>query len=392
MTGNVLGQHWFWSYELAPYINDDWKITRKLTANLGLRYDFLSDIKCYSGPCYGVSNPLTATANATEGLTLTPYILAQSAAKRNFEPRVGFAYDLFGDHKTSIRGGFAIFHTLMSTGELMEGPGDNYPFIVAAAIAGTPTPPSWFPCAWDGCSASTVTPMLPPASVGPYQAYNTDDSPRLLTWNGDIQRELLKGSVLQVGYVGSRGIHQSMYVDVNSPTLTTAGGSPYTGTGTPYFARVSGGQLVSNPVQNPVFGPVLEYLNTGLSRYNSLQVSFDRQLTGYWQLAGQLRPLQMRRRWGRRRRRNAKRSARSEPIRPIRRLRTLWLYLPKRLAHQYGHYRALPREQSGGRVAIERYRQCKLWSAGNATSRVGQRWFKDWQFIPCRSPEFKPRL
>ena len=279
-TGNVLGQHWFWSYELAPYINDDWKITRKLTANLGLRYDFLSDIKCYSGPCYGVSNPLTATANATRGLTLTPYILAQSAAKRNFEPRVGFAYDLFGDHKTSIRGGFAIFHTLMSTGELMEGVGDNYPFVTALAIA-----PTWFPCAWDGCSASTVTPKLPPASVGPYQAYNTDDSPRLLTWNGDVQRELLKGSVLQVGYVGSRGIHQSMYVDVNSPTLTTASGSPYTGTGTPYFASVSGaGQVVSNPLQNPVFGPVLEQINTGLSRYNSLQVSFNRQLTGYWQL------------------------------------------------------------------------------------------------------------
>jgi hypothetical protein len=273
LTGQLqLAQHWFWSDELVPYINDDWRVTRKLTLNLGLRYDFYSNIKCYNLSCYGIPNPLTATDNATLGFTEQADVLAQSPSKRNWEPRIGLAYDLFGNHKTSIRGGFAIFHNLMDVADVISGVSSNYPFSEATAYAGSPTPPT-FPVAWEGGNG-----QFPPASEGTYQNYYTDDTPRVMEWNVNVQRELLKGSVLQVGYVGSHSVHQTILQDANPGTLTNSSGGAYTG-GTPYFGVVnSAGQLIANPKLNPVFGGLLQQNNTGVSRYDSFQVSLNRQM------------------------------------------------------------------------------------------------------------------
>jgi hypothetical protein len=94
---------------IAFFAQDDWRVTRNLTLNLGLRWDFDTDATGTSsqyGPCPNLTsvppNPCTWMANVID--------LSHHPDKKNFGPRVGFAYDPFGHGKTVIRGGFGIYY------------------------------------------------------------------------------------------------------------------------------------------------------------------------------------------------------------------------------------------------------------------------------------------
>ena len=94
---------------IAFFAQDDWRLTRKLTLNLGLRWDFDTDATGTSspdGPCPNLTevptSPCVWMANVID--------LHHHPDKKNFGPRVGFAYDPFGQGKTVIRGGFGIYY------------------------------------------------------------------------------------------------------------------------------------------------------------------------------------------------------------------------------------------------------------------------------------------
>ena len=94
----------FYGYDtFGFYGQDDWRATSRLTLNLGLRYEFMTTPVELNGNGYAIRNIVTDSAG-------TPGSIMQNPTYHNFSPRLGFAYDLTGKGKTSIRGGFGIYY------------------------------------------------------------------------------------------------------------------------------------------------------------------------------------------------------------------------------------------------------------------------------------------
>jgi len=254
--------------EITPYIQDDWKLTRRLTVNLGLRWEF------YTDP-YDVHNQIYNVTNFTDG---SGYVNVSHEFKdnptwKNFEPRVGFAYDLFADHKTSLRGGFGIFHELIM-------PATYFPGAVAS-------PP------WTTLTSSVATtgqfvnyPSIPSSATPTYSQssqadYNTQKTPYMIQYNLNLQRELFQGTLLSVGYVGSRGVDLVSPMDFNPPVPTIDANGVY------HFGTLqANGTVLSNPRVSPnrqllSFGSLTPQFD---SRYNSLQTSLNRRLSKNFQV------------------------------------------------------------------------------------------------------------
>jgi len=145
--------------------------------------------------------------------------------KKNFEPRVGFAWDPFSDGKSSIAGGFGVFDVLPLPVEMGSGVDGSVPFDVgvsAPITAGTSVMQF-------GCSTpcGLYNTALNNASG---RNYVMDFNPKrnyVMQWNFNIQREIAPGTTLMVGYVGARGKHMRFQADdVNMVYPTTGTAEP----------------------------------------------------------------------------------------------------------------------------------------------------------------------
>jgi hypothetical protein len=142
LTGSVTGlqsgagdaQRYFRATDMASFFQDDWKVTSRLTLNLGLRWDGMSfshDLKLRNGnfiPARAIAglNPYVfPAAQHTGGLVGTPGFgtcgLPDCFTTHNFGPRVGFAWDVLGDHKTVLRGGYGIYYQRLSNQNVLQG-------------------------------------------------------------------------------------------------------------------------------------------------------------------------------------------------------------------------------------------------------------------------------
>ena len=213
------------------YFQDDFKVTRKLTLNLGLRYDLVAatrekyDAQASFNIATGTldivkgrQDPLPANfpeqvkvnRNAPRGLVPTD--------KNNFGPRVGFAYNAF--NKTVIRGGYGIFYSAYEAGPLsIPNPGNNPPFFLQAT--------------WNAPSILEPNPRVNQLSKGlPLDALTLPDSPQLFAldpgfrnpyvqhWNLSVQRELGGNTVMEVAYAGSKGTKLYEFRNVNQAAPT----------------------------------------------------------------------------------------------------------------------------------------------------------------------------
>ena len=242
---------YFRSTELMPYIQDDWKITSRLTLNLGLRYDFSTNPVCLHELCH----ELLSGPNST-GFSTVNQLFFNNPATRNFDPRFGFAYDPFANHKTSIRGGFGIFH------DVLEARTYANPFWNAPPSTQLQQQNGGFPVPFSSVSPSPATnTVTAPLSTTPY----------LMEYNLNVQREIAPSTILNVGYVGSRGVHLIIAPNINPPV-------PFINSeGVQQFATLSGGRVTMNPFVNPTFGSITEFEPAAVSRYNSLQASLNRR-------------------------------------------------------------------------------------------------------------------
>jgi hypothetical protein len=244
----------FREIDVSPYINDDWKVSSRVTVNMGLRYDFVTDPLTAQQPLETIVSPPYGTFQRVS------HVFAGNPSVRNFEPRLGIAWDPFGDHKTSVRAGAGIFFDPIEARSYASGYYFNPPY--ALAFVGLPQFPNPFPGA------------LPPPAQLVGVDYNTTHTPHMYQYNFNIQRELFQATTLTVGYVGSRGLDLYVGRDINPVEPTVVNGVDVFGVAKP---GVTG--ITPNPRLNPAASSLSSEAPVANSSYNSLQVGLNHRFS-----------------------------------------------------------------------------------------------------------------
>jgi hypothetical protein len=216
------------------FVQDDIQATQKLTLNLGLRYQY--------DTAPSESHGRIANFDRVKGDIDTPGSELFDAPKLDFGPRIGFAYSPFSSKKTVFRGGFGIFYSPMVAAAAQSVP-SNIPGIGQSATALNPG--IGFPFPLDKLVASTRNLWAFPKD---WQQSYTE------TWNFNIQQGLGQNSVLQVSYIGNRGLHLSPYQELN---------------------RLVPGTSVR---KYPQFGTISNFYDGAISDYNGLQITYKQRL------------------------------------------------------------------------------------------------------------------
>jgi hypothetical protein len=212
--------------EWGGFFQDDWKLSQRLTLNLGLRYDvFTPDTEIRNRLANFDWNTLSYVYAGVNGVGPSAGIQTRYG---NLGPRVGFAYDVSGSGKTVLRGGYGIVYfpdPFSASDELGQQP----PYTVSQTFSSPvnyPAGSAFVPCTGGlaRClpvinnpfpqGVTTVPPSVmmntaslnaaAPAIIG-HEAKNL--TPYMESWNFDVERELTGNSMLEVAYAGSRGIH-----------------------------------------------------------------------------------------------------------------------------------------------------------------------------------------
>jgi Carboxypeptidase regulatory-like domain/TonB dependent receptor len=189
-SGSILDRTYQF-YILGFYTQDDWRVAKNLTLNLGLRYE---PAPGYYNEVHGISSTLVNRLSDAKP-TVGP-LFANNPTLHNFSPRLGFAWDVFGNGTTAVRGGAAMLYDVGNLVDAFNIIKSQPPFSAGTSLNIT-TPLTSLPVIVPPSAASTDFWMFD---------YNMKQS-RLYTENLTVEQQLPLSSVLSVSYAGSRGIH-----------------------------------------------------------------------------------------------------------------------------------------------------------------------------------------
>ena len=268
------------SFSGAWYFQDAIKLRTNLTLQVGLRHEFTTGWNEESGRA---SNYLT---DASGVLVTTPRVggsaFTQNNATRLFSPRVGLAWDPFGNGRTSIRAGFGTYYSLIDDLSFLLN--SLPPYNGSVSYAGVPLA-SVLPIVPGVAPAHSCGPGIPqPCTIfAPQGVQPNAKTPTVQEWNFTIEQELDKNTVLRLAYVGSHGYHGLLSVDPNTiPASVCSNAKGCTAGGTPGATKSTvpeGAQYI--PVEsrpNPYLGAGFFWYTEGNSSYNALQVDVRRRL------------------------------------------------------------------------------------------------------------------
>ena len=251
------------------YAQDDYRVMPRLTLNLGMRYEFSTTPNEKNGrQAYFDDPPFSQTP------TLGPL---NNPTYGNIGPRVGFALDVMGDGKTSLRGGFGIMYDIANLGAIY-------------GLAGLATPPFVTSAVVTPASGGPATLVLPfPVLVAGSSLQNTAPtaidknykSPHMYDYNMAIERQLPLDTILSVAYAGSRGLNLFQPVSEANPRCPTSNsfvprGCAAVTTGVsakPIWASAT------SPRLNPFYSNFSLFGTAGESNYNALEVNVTKRMT-----------------------------------------------------------------------------------------------------------------
>ena len=288
------------------YVQDDWRWRHNLTLNVGLRYEMLTVVTEAQGKLsslHNLSDPLPYCGTSAPSPTdvalgvpgcagVAPYY--KNPTTRNFEPRIGFAWDPRGNGKMAVRGGFAIFDVLPLPGNWFS---QNWePFFLtgtvqnstATPLAGTmgipPTSPgsaysNFKPAAGKGCTSPLGTCTLTGSFVE-----NNPKRNYVEQWNINFQRQITSTLTATVGYVGSHGVHMLIRgddFDMVIPCPPSCG----PGAGIPGRTVWPANSTRASRI-NPDFGLIRGIMWNTDSFYRAVEVNVQKRMSHGFQFGG----------------------------------------------------------------------------------------------------------
>jgi hypothetical protein len=250
----------------AVFTQDSYKWRTNLTINLGLRYTWNATPSEAAGR-------FTNFDPATGDLVSAPQPYQQS--NKNFEPRVGFAWDPFKNGKTSLRGAYAIM-TQAPTTNIVTGLSGNPLFALPIAASSATNA-----ITIEDPSAAVVGTSLGPLAINPSFAnmYAQD-------WNLSVGHELTPSLGMQVAYVGTKGTHLQLTENINQPFVTNG----FYGGVKPFPRLPSGSPVIPVQCQAPhpacPYGTINQVNSVGNSNYNALWLTVNKHMSHGLELLG----------------------------------------------------------------------------------------------------------
>ncbi|MFQ5740935.1 MAG: carboxypeptidase regulatory-like domain-containing protein [Acidobacteriota bacterium] len=238
------------------FVQDDYKLHPQLTLNLGLRYEFTTVPTEHRGRIANIRDPFNDAAPFVGG------DIVDNPSLGNIAPRIGFAWDPLGDGKTAVRGGFGMYHHQVGYNLFFRSFQFTPPFSGFGAL------PAFLPFV----NFPRIPTQFFPANIVFPTQFDLD-TPTVLQYNLNIQREVVADMVFTIGYVGSRGYHLGRATEINT-----------------FQSQTINGQTAFPVPPPPTFGPPPPRVNpnwvglnvidtNGNSHYNSLQLGLNKRFS-----------------------------------------------------------------------------------------------------------------
>ncbi len=256
---------------IGIYIQDDFQFRPNLTFNLGLRYEIATVLDEVNGKLSNAINPYSPTSTTEQ---VDKYY--ENPSFSNFGPRLGIAWDIFGDGKTAVRVGGGLFFDLFTPKIIFSSGWSGRPFLSRINVNPAPFP--------RGFEEFDQTALLTQTEEPPIQQDFTNAY--LAQWNLSIQQEISNSTSVEVGYVGSKGTHLTriQLLNMNASMLCPCPDDPNTSfdessapDGTKYFPPFAPGESNSKPNQL-VNQMAMKSFDTD-SSYHAFQLTLRRRFT-----------------------------------------------------------------------------------------------------------------